>query len=143
MERSIYQAPDAALNVSTPKDMTVSERLAQTRRDMEESSAIENLKLVWGLRFFGDIMTLGFHAYAVFGLHLLQSFPYTIALIVSVFFALLEMVCIIAFFRRRAWCVIPLHIFSAISLLNFPIGTGLSIVHFMNMHKIQFNHNFS
>lgn len=52
-----------------------------------------------------------------------------------------EIFSIIGYFRRESWCVVPLHIFAAISLLNLPFGTILSIIHYLNMGKIQFDKN--
>lgn len=144
MEDSIYKAPESDLSELPARSLSMAERFAQSRKDMAEASAIQRLNLVWGLRFIVDIVVIGAIIYLFFPLQPNDwTFEFSLIIGITLVLVVLEMVAIAAYFQRRPWCVIPLHIFAAIALLNFPFGTILSIIHFFSMGKVQFNRTFS
>ncbi len=139
MSNEIYRSPEAQLTETKAKtSASRAEQLAQSRRDMQEAEAIERLNLVWGIRFIVDVL------FCILGLAIIyqaiknQVFITSIGGVFLLLFFGSEIVAIIAYFQRRPWCVIPLHIFSAVSFLNFPFGSICSLIHYFNMHKIQF-----
>jgi len=134
----VYKAPDADLEVSVKK-LSASERLAQSRRDMEESSAVSRLNLIWGFRLIVDVIWIGFFIYTISIRKVTPLEAEAILYMVMIAVSLAEIYFIVGYFRRKRWCVVPLHIFSAISLINIPLGTVLSVLHFINMRKIQFD----
>lgn len=137
----VYHAPEADLERSKAQ-LSAKEKLAQSRRDIEEVAAVTRLNVIWGIRLVIDVLIVLLFiivfAAAVSdpgdGLFL-QGLT---AFIVVICIPLSEIFFIIAYYRRKPWCVIPLHIYAAISLLNIPVGTILSIIHYLNMHKVQF-----
>jgi len=138
MEKSLYDSPESNLIDKSPTKLSAAEKLAQSRRDIEESEAIQKLNMIWGVRLVTNVLLCALGAYMViFSLDNPTSENFAAGAIIFIFFAI-EIIPIIGYFRRKKWCVIPLHIFSALALFNFPIGTILSIMHFMNMGKIQF-----
>lgn len=141
MLENAYSAPNAELERGSEK-LSAAEKLAQSRRDMQESSAITKLNLVWGLRFTIDVALMAFFLFSLFSLlyqhHNLDTAMITGFTVIFVYLVF-EITSIVAYFRRLSWCVIPLHISSSLSLLNFPFGTILSLIHFFNMGKIQFD----
>ena len=144
MSDSIYRSPSADLevsqqDVSEQRELSAAEKLAQSRREIEESEAVQRLNFVWGLRFTFDALIclsvlIGIALEVVSGVYD-DIGIYGLGLI---FFGT-EIVFIVGYFRRKSWCVIPLHIFAGISLLNIPVGTILSIIHYLNMHKVEFD----
>ncbi|HEY7883326.1 MAG TPA: hypothetical protein VIC08_00080 [Cellvibrionaceae bacterium] len=120
------------------KTMTASEKMAESRREMQEREAIERLNLVWGLRGVFDvfmsvvILVLMYRALTDGNYSFLGMPIVLLALFVG------EFIAIVGFFTRKPWCVLPLHVFAAISLLNIPIGTILSAIHFFNITKVRF-----
>lgn len=138
MDQNIYDVPKAAIENTETSTLTASERLAQSRKDIEESSAVEKLNMIWGVRLVIDVLFCGLSLYILY-----RSFTESdyrtlwVGVVVLVYFGA-EIIPIVGYFKRRKWCVIPLHIFSGFSLLNFPFGTILSIMHYFNMNKMQF-----
>ncbi len=139
MENSIYETPKSQLESAEKKVLSASERLAESRREMEESSALETLKMIWGFRFVIDIVYGVAMLYFLYIMYLMGEYSGMMVAGFLLLFCLAEMVAIVAFFRRKRWCVIPLHIFAGFSLLSFPIGTILSVIHYFNMHKVRFD----
>lgn len=144
MNKSIYDAPDSNL-ISQEEDtlesgpLTAAERFAESKRQLEEANAIQRLNLVWGIRAIFDGMGCAFAVYIIYGYFMNQESPEL--LVVSIFTLVylgLELVAIFAYFKRSKKCVIPLHIFAGLSLLNFPLGTILSVIHFFSLHKVRF-----
>lgn len=135
----IYEAPESDLVDRRPPELSVQEKLAQSRRDMEESSARERLNLVWGLRFMVGVAVIASLLYAIFT----TSLPEGAQGIVSVFvfvivFLIVECIAIIGYFKRKRWSLWPLHIFAFFSLFNFPFGTILSAIHYFSVGKLQY-----
>jgi len=141
MMQAPYATPQANLNQKKDsKDLTASERLAQSRRDLEEASAINILNYVWGIRLFFDTAAIVTFVALFIGGFSLQA-PDMITLFgIMVLFLLGEIISIIGYFRRKKWSKLALSIFSGFSLLNFPGGTVLSIIHYLNVGKLQFQH---
>jgi len=135
-----YQTPEADVENKQEAPQTRAQKLAETRKALASEKAISTLNVIWGLRLIADMIALTVIGLGVFGI--LGAGINSLALLIYVIpaiFLILEMVCIMAYFNKRAWCAIPLHIFSALSLLNIPIGTIFSIIHYMNFGKIQFD----
>ncbi len=131
---TIDQAGDPA-----QRALTTSERLAQSRREIEESTAVLYLNFIWGVRFVFDAIMLVFGFFSLVFVGLVeQSYLVILGSIVLLIWPGAEMVAIVGYFKRKAWCVIPLHIFAAFSLINIPVGTILSILHYLNMSKVRF-----
>lgn len=148
MNDTIYRVPESDLVIRRDLDiepLTAAEKLAQTRKDMEEVGARTRLNFVWGSRLAADILILlaGLSFVVAFWINPSGGFygqviaTLVVCLLLMIFVGL-EIFFIIAYFSRRPWCKVPLHIFSVISLLNFPFGTILSVIHFFSMGKIQF-----
>jgi len=141
MDQSIYEAPSPNLNNTSTTNLSATERLAQSRKEMEEAAAIENLNIIWGLRLASDLLICGVSFWMIYEAFARNEFQFIGYSIVFLCFFLGEIVSIIGYFKRKEWCVVPLHIFSAISLANIPAGTILSILHYINMGKVNFNEN--
>ncbi|WP_413663589.1 hypothetical protein ACG1BZ_21370 [Microbulbifer sp. CNSA002] len=140
MENTIYKSPESELEIkSPPKTLSSSERLAESRRQMEESNAIQTLNFVWGLRLAGNIIFILFFIVGLISSYNSTSIVTTGVLIFSILFFCTETFCILGYFRRKSWCQIPLHTFSAFSLLNIPFGTVFSILHYIKMPKVKFD----
>ncbi|WP_444916816.1 hypothetical protein [Microbulbifer sp. JMSA003] len=139
MEESIYSPPDSELeSTKSYKDLSLSERLAESRRQIEESRAIQTLNFVWGLRLAGDVIFIMIFVVGLISAKgNITAANVMIAGFVTLFFGV-EAFCIIGYFRRKSWCQIPLHIFAAFSLLNIPVGTILSVLHYYKMPKVRF-----
>lgn len=67
MSETIYDAPKSNLDTTETKILSASEKLAQSRRDIEESSAKERLNFVWGIRFATDILFILVALFGIFG----------------------------------------------------------------------------
>lgn len=137
----VYDAPSADLEL-TNKPLTAAEKLALSRREMAEASARSRLNFVWGFRLLVDLLMLVMFILAVIGVvfggePLSDDLMIGLGAILVLFVA--EIIFIVAYFRKKAWCVWPLHIYSAISLINIPFGTILSLIHFFSMPKVRFN----
>ena len=135
----IYASPKAELDQAPEpeENLSASERLRRTRRHMQATAARDRLVIVWGIRLVADGVALAWLSYVSFFGMMYQS-PFGIAIFVFMAsFLLGEIVAIGGFFQRKKWCLIPLHIYSGISLLNLPVGTILSIIHFLNAGKLE------
>lgn len=142
MTHNNFQPPASELQEKVVIEMTASERLKQSRKEIEDTRARQILNVVWGLRLVSDVIVLLMMIAAIFQPSTYEYFendivPQSILVFVILFFTA-EILSIIGYFRKRRWCIIPLHIFSVFSLLNFPIGTIFSIVHFIYARKLQF-----
>lgn len=137
MSNDFYQAPRTDLVASEAGVKNVSEHLTKSRIDMEEAAALSRLKNIWRLRLAGNFVFLAALIYFIALLFPLELDGGLIVLGVFIGMCVLESCVIIAFFQKQAWCVAPLHIFSVLSLLNIPFGTILSVVHFVNINKMQ------
>lgn len=141
MSEDFYKAPKADLDTRVDLQLTASERLAKSRKEMEHSNAVGKLSLVWGIRLAVDLVVLVF--LVVFYISISENSSFTADLLLLLMGAALiitiaEIIAIIGFFRHRSWSIIPLHIFAAIALLNFPWGTILSVIHYIHANKINF-----
>ncbi|WHI52623.1 hypothetical protein P3339_07620 [Microbulbifer sp. MLAF003] len=139
MSGGIYQTPQADLVVSKINSKSASERLTHSRRNIEKAVALPRIKVAWGFRLAGNFL---FFTVIIFSIVQVSTLELDVGLIVlGVFLGMyiLESYVIIAFFCKQAWCVIPMHVFSILSLLSISYGAMLSVIHFLNMGKIQFN----
>lgn len=143
MTNEIYSAPTANLENEQADTLTASQRLAQTRKEMESVTARNVLLAIWGVRLACNVIgSIGliFYVWPIFQANKdLDGSVYSAALFaVLLVFILLESITIVAFFLGRRWTMIPLHVFAAIALLNFPAGTILSIVHYVYGYRVIF-----
>lgn len=140
MSENFYKAPTADLTrLEEQGELTASERWAQSRREMDAVNARSKLNLVWGLRLVVDIILLGYFAFLIIleGVSTIQlEGLFFVGFIIL--YHLLEVFCIVGYFRSKHWSIVPLHIFAAISLINLPFGTALSITHFIYAGKLNF-----
>jgi hypothetical protein len=114
-------------------------RLREQRSLKDEASALFKLRIVWGLRLCVDILIVLFSIYSIMNpTEIAEDYEVFDFVFILIFFSI-EIIFILAFFRKKRWSKIPLNIFSAISLLSFPIGTYFSIIHYFNISKIKFN----
>lgn len=115
------------------------EKLRDEKSAREASSALFKLRMVWGFRLCFDLIAVLVLIYVVMNPSEIdkryEAFDFAFVLI----FLSTEIIFILAFFNRKHWCKIPLNIFSAVSLLTFPVGTYLSIIHYYNILKVRFN----
>ena len=119
--------------------LTVSQKLALAREEMERDSATSKVDLVWGLRFaFSALFCVGAIIIIYDGIADGTYNGLGIGILMLLYF-LAEIVSIIGYFRRKPRCVIPLHIFAGIAILNFPIGTILSSIHYVYIGKVKFD----
>lgn len=137
----IYTAPESDLEAIQKSEMSAREKHAESRRQMDEASARRTMNVVWGLRLIGDILILIAFIFMFNGGGLSTTGENKLALLIIFAFPIAEMICIAGYFMDRGWCRWPLHIFSAFSLLNIPIGTLFSILHYFNMRKIRFKYS--
>ncbi len=138
METTVYNPPESDLERKDNRPLTASEKLEQSRRDMQAAAARSRLNLIWGFRLAVDVLAGALAIYLLYmGVQAKASADVILGLIILLMYGL-EIIPIIGFFRQKAWSIIPLHIFSAISLLNIPFGTLLSIIHYVNAGKLQF-----
>ncbi|WP_444928776.1 hypothetical protein ACJJIF_12985 [Microbulbifer sp. SSSA002] len=140
MGKTIYSAPESELeSAKSTKVLSPSEKLAESRRQMEESNAIQTLNFIWGLRLILNIIAILFITVGAITSYNIKPTTAVVALSFTILFCGTEIFCIIGYFRRKAWCQVPLHIFSAFSLFNLPLGTILSILHYFKMPKVRFD----
>ena len=132
---AMASSPDISLSDRTAP----LKKLRDQRSAKKESSALFKLRMVWGFRLCFDLVAIFASIYAVINPGEIDgrydSFDFGFVLI----FLSSEIVFIMAFFNRKDWCKTPLNIFSAISLLAFPVGTYLSLIHYFNILKVRFN----
>ena len=114
------------------------EQLRNARARKNTDSTLFNLRLVWGFRLSIDFVILALGILGLLYPTESSSTDQSGDLSFILIFLGLESIFILAFFVKRSWCKIPLSIFSAISLLAFPVGTYLSLYHYFNIGKIQF-----
>lgn len=113
------------------------EQLNESRKTIEEASAIQTLNFIWGLKLFVNIAVGVFVAWLAIFASGPEDTPWEYVTLIWLFL-LVESVFIVGYFKRRPWCLVPLHIFAGLSLINFPVGTVLAIIHFVNARKLCF-----
>ncbi|MBU2887356.1 hypothetical protein KO507_16440 [Gilvimarinus agarilyticus] len=120
------------------------DQLNEARRAMEEASAVQVLNIIWGLKLgLNVVLTLFFISFCVLSFshsNVKYTYPLVIVLLFVQVFIAVESVAIVAYFKRKQWGLYVLHVYAAISLVNIPVGTVLSIMHFINAPKIK--HSF-
>lgn len=117
-----------------------SEQLEESRKAMEEESAIQTLNIIWGLKLLLNILLVVVFVYLIgrsIGSATLAVAPAVAMTLVFIILAI-ESAAIIAYYRKKPWSIPALHAFAAFSLLNFPIGTILSVIHYLNVRKLRF-----
>lgn len=122
-----------------------SEQLEESRKAMDEESAIQTLNIIWGLKLALNIVLGCVFVYLLGRAIGSATLPVAPAIAMALVFVILatESAAIIAYYKKQPWSVYALHVFAAFSLLNFPIGTILSIVHFVNARKLRFGESRS
>ena len=114
------------------------EQLRENRARKDNDSILFNLNVIWGSRLVFDLLLVIPAILLLVGVidqdSSDQEFEWVF---ISVFLAL-ESVFILAFFYRKKWCKTALNLFSAVSLLNYPIGTFFSVYHYFNIGKKEF-----
>ena len=103
-----------------------------------EEKAIRVLNFVWGTRLVICFLFLFPVSYGLITTTYNSDFNYTKILIPFIIFLIAEITTIISFFRKKQWTKFPLHVFATLSVINFPFGTILSILHFAYYRKISF-----
>ncbi len=143
MDNTVYKTPDSEVGLKKEEQvLTRAEQLAQSRKDIEEVGARGRLNFVWGVRFFCDVCILTVIAIVLYSTFASTGSISRVAIYITSAFALIyviEILAIIAYFNKKGWSLIALHLFSAISLLNFPFGTIMSVIHYLNAGKMQFD----
>ena len=148
---NIYQAPQSDLIDTNDKDengvlirhkLSAKEKLEQSRRDIEEAAAKQRLNFVWGLRLIGDLITFVGFLYLLVNIESIGAYAFSAPVILFVLAYLAgEIASIIGYFKNKRWSKWPLHIYAGLSLLNFPFGTILSVIHFLSAYKLQYKDN--
>ena len=104
----------------------------------ESIDAFEGLKILWMLRFVFDTLIIFLLCLGLY--RDVSEGSYNVLLIIVngilILIFVIEMWFIVQFYRKKKGSLIPLHIYSAISLLNFPIGTAFSIYHYIKCSKL-------
>jgi len=140
MDDNLYKTPSSNLALQETETISASERLAQSRKEIKHTEARVRLNLVWGIRLIVDILAVMIFAFIFYiSMKMETSKIHVVLYGFLIFYSMIEVLCIYAYFNSQRWCLLPLHVFSAVSLLNFPFGTLLSIIHFLNTKNLQFS----
>ena len=129
-ETTVYEAPNAPL---------IDKDLQPFNESFESIEAFEGLKIMWMLRAAADgflIVMFAWTLYSTFGQDSLYG-AFFVFYLVFIAVSMLEIYFIIRFFLKDPKSIVALHIFSALSLLNFPFGTGFSIYHFVRSRNLE------
>ena len=105
----------------------------------ESIEAHESLKTLWFLRFIGDLLIVGFTVYFIFEKNLIENIGKAIAALSIVVYLISEMYFIVQFYKKNENSIYILHIYSFISLLNFPVGFGFSVIHYLKSRHLKWS----
>lgn len=105
----------------------------------ESIDAHECLKLVWFIRGAFDLFLIICFGYLVF-LGFVSGRPEaTVLILVITMLPISELYFIYGFYQRSENALIALHVYAGLSLLNFPIGTALSLYHYVKARDIKWS----
>lgn len=114
-----------------------------SKADFEESyqsiEAHESLKTLWFLRFTADVLCISALIYFFFEKQLIHDFSKAAVVVGLVLYFISEMYFIVRFFRKDEGAVVALHIYSFISLSNFPVGFVFSIIHYAKSRHLKWS----
>ena len=138
LSSNVYQAPksEVSQNEANPID--------DIQESYESIEAYNSLKIMWLIRGAADVLislSLSTFLYQImFNTEsgaIGEDAPilYVIVTIILLIH-LAELYFIVQFFRRKKNSLVALHIFSALSLLNFPVGSALSTYHYIKASQM-------